>query len=100
MAKIVDGMVKGTQKILIDNGLETQQTIDAWNEAYKHYVPLQRADLDFVHHGTGLGAGFQTRGAFAKNRTGSLRGVVDIMANLVWPGYHQPEHKVLAASQP
>ena len=82
LANKIDNMVKGTQKILIDSGLEEQSTIDAWNSAYKHYVPLKREDVDFVHTGTGLGQGFATRGGTSARATGSLKNVAEIFANL------------------
>jgi hypothetical protein len=78
----IDDMVQGTQKILIDSGLEEQSTIDAWNSAYKHYVPLKREDVDFVHTGTGLGQGYATRGGTSARATGSLKNVAEIFANL------------------
>lgn len=82
LANKIDDMVKGTQKILIDSGLEEKSTIDAWNSAYKHYVPLKREDVDFVHTGTGLGQGFATRGGTSARATGSLKNVAEIFANL------------------
>lgn len=82
LADKIDAMVKESQKILVDNGVEEQSTIDAWNKAYKHYVPLKREDVDFVHTGTGLGQGFATRGGSSARATGSLKDVADIFANL------------------
>lgn len=82
LANKIDDMVQGTQKILIDSGLEEQSTIDAWNSAYKHYVPLKREDVDFVHTGTGLGQGYATRGGTSARATGSLKNVADIFTNL------------------
>ena len=87
LAKIaakVDDIIKGTQKILVDRGLETQATIDNWNQAYKHYIPLMRdqEELDFMHHGVGLGKGFQVKGGASKRAYGSTKSVVDILANI------------------
>jgi len=82
LAKKVDLMVQGTQKILVNEGLEEQSTIDAWNGAYKHYVPLMREDLDFVHAGSGFGQGYGTRGKTSRRATGSLKDVADIFANI------------------
>lgn len=82
LANKIDDMVQGTQKILIDSGLEEKSTIDAWNSAYKHYVPLKREDVDFVHTGTGLGQGFATRGGTSARATGSLKNVAEIFANI------------------
>ena len=87
LAKIaakVDDITKGTQNILVDRGLETKETIDTWNKAYKHYVPLMRdqEELDFMHHGSGLGKGFQVKGGASKRAYGSTKSVVDILANI------------------
>lgn len=84
IAAKVDDIIKGTQKILVDRGLETQQTIDNWNGAYKHYIPLMRdqEELDFMHNGAGLGKGFQVKGSASKRAYGSTKSVVDILANI------------------
>jgi hypothetical protein len=82
LAAKLDGIVAGTQQFLVDNGLETEDTIQTWNDTYKHYVPLMRDDLDFVHHGKGYGQGFQVRGSTVKRATGSKKEVVDIFANI------------------
>lgn len=82
IANDIDNMIRGTQQLLVDYGLEEQSTIDQWNKTYKHYVPLMRDDLDFAHSVTGLGQGLATRGKTSKRATGSLKDVVDIFANL------------------
>jgi hypothetical protein len=82
LAAKVDAIISKTQDMLVEGGLEKQDVIDSWNQAYEHYVPLQRADLDFVHHGTGLGSGYGTKGGASKRATGSLKKVVDIFANI------------------
>lgn len=82
LAAKVDKIVKETQRVLVANGLETQDTIDEWNKTYKHYVPLQRDNLDFVHTGRGVMGGFGTRGSASKRRVGSDKPVIDIFANI------------------
>jgi hypothetical protein len=82
LAKKFDKIIDGTQKLLVEGGLETQDTIDAWNGAYEHYVPLMRDDLDFKHHGKGLGSGYSTRGSSTKSAFGSTKKVIDIFANV------------------
>jgi GNAT superfamily N-acetyltransferase/cation transport regulator ChaC len=82
IAAKIDAIVHGTQNLLVNTGLETQDTIDKWNQTYSNYVPLMRADLDFVHHGSGMGSGFGTKGKFSKRATGSYKDVVDIFANI------------------
>ena len=82
LAAKVDAIVKETQRVLVANGLETQDTIDEWNATYKNYVPLQRDNLDFVHTGRGVMGGFATRGSASKRRVGSDKPVIDIFANI------------------
>jgi hypothetical protein len=82
LAARVDDIIKGTQKTLVDNGLETQETIDTWNKTYKHYIPLQRDDLDFVHTGSGYAGGYGTKGSASKRAVGSIKPVKDILANI------------------
>lgn len=82
LAARVDRINAGTRAMLVASGLETQDTIDAWTKTYSKYVPLQRADMDLGHHGSGTGAGFSTRGTASKRAMGSEREVVDILANL------------------
>jgi N12 class adenine-specific DNA methylase len=80
LAAKVGAMNRESQRVLIESGLEKQSTIDAWNNAYQHYVPLQREDVDSGHVGTGKG--FSVRGSSTKRAMGSGRQVVDIIANL------------------
>lgn len=76
----VDAITKARRDKLVDAGLETQETVDAWEAAYQHYVPLKREGFD-----GGLpskGKGFNTRGK-EKRRAGSSREVVHVLANVV-----------------
>ena len=81
-AKKIDDIIADTQKMLVDGGLETQETIDQWNKTYKHYIPLQRDDLDFVHTGSGYVGGVGTKGSASKRAVGSIKPVKDILANI------------------
>jgi hypothetical protein len=80
LAAQVDVINTNTRKLLVASGLETAETVKAWEAAYKHYVPLQREDAE--SGGLGIGQGFSVRGSAAKRRTGSTRAVVDILANI------------------
>ena len=80
LAAKVEAMNRESQRVLVESGLEKQSTIDSWNGAYKHYVPLQREDVDSGHVGTGKG--FSVRGSSSKRAMGSGKKVVDIIANL------------------
>ena len=84
LASKFDKIIDNTQKILVKEGLETQETIDNWNASYEHYVPLMRdeKELDFVHHGAGVGRGLGTRGNTSRTAFGSNKTVVDIFANV------------------
>ena len=80
----INKIIKDTQRILVDGGIEKQSTIDAWNRVYNNYVPLMRDpdELDFVHNGSGMGQGFSVKGGFSKNAYGSTKTVVDIFSNI------------------
>jgi hypothetical protein len=84
VAKMVDKIVQGTQKLIVSSGQEKQEVVDAWNKAYKHYVPLNReeGDFDVPNVGTGVGSGFAVKGPFSRASVGSGRKVVDIIANV------------------
>lgn len=84
LAAQVDAITKDTRRMLVQSGLETQDTIDAWENAYKNYVPLARSedDYDLPNIGKGIGQGFNVRGQFSKRAAGSTREVIDILANV------------------
>lgn len=82
LAARVDAIIKGTQTQLVAHGLEKQDTMDAWNAKYQHYVPLHREDMENGQRGNGTGSGYSIRGPAAKARTGSKRAVVNILANV------------------
>jgi len=83
IARMFDGVVDKTQKILVESGAETQKTINDWNNTYEYYAPLQREDLDFVNHGVGHGGGLGSRGSFSKRAFGSTKNVANILQNIV-----------------
>ena len=80
LAAQVDAINANTRRLLVESGLETAETVKAWEAAYRHYVPLHREDAE--QGGLGAGQGFSVRGPAAKRRTGSTRAVVDILANV------------------
>jgi len=83
LAGLVDKINSNTKKILIDSGLEVPETIAAWDEAYKFYVPLMRGESDISNRGNGTGQGFSVRGPASKRAMGSDKPVVDIIANIL-----------------
>lgn len=85
IGKMFDKMITGTQQILVDSGSESQATIDAWNEAYEHYMPLFRVEEDFNNGGnrSGLNKGFNVNNPFSKRAMGSAKEVQNIVTNLI-----------------
>ena len=81
LAAKVDAILKTSRQRLIAYGLETPETIAAWEGAYQHYVPLMREDMD-NGFGNGSGQGFSVKGNASKRATGSKRAVVDVLANI------------------
>jgi GGDEF domain-containing protein len=81
LASRVDTINRKSRQVLIDYGIESADTIAAWEGAYKHYVPLMREDMD-TGFGNGTGQGFSIKGSSTKRATGSNRAVVDIIANI------------------
>lgn len=84
LAKRVDEITKGTRKLLVDNGLETQETINNWEKTFPFYVPLKRGDIDYAYTagGMGTGQGFDVRGDFSRRAMGSEREATDVLANI------------------
>ena len=84
LAKRVDQITKGTRKLLVDSGLETQETIDNWEKTFPFYVPLKRGDIDYAYTagGMGTGQGFDVRGDFSRRAMGSERDATDVLANI------------------
>ena len=84
LAKRVDQITKGTRKLLVDSGLETQETIDNWEKTFPFYVPLKRGDIDYAYTagGMGTGQGFDVRGDFSRRAMGSEREATDVLANI------------------
>jgi hypothetical protein len=77
LAQKLDAITAGTRQLIVSYGLEDQSAVKAWEQAYKHYVPLMRDES-----APGVGQGFSVRGPASKRATGSKRAVVDILANV------------------
>jgi hypothetical protein len=83
LASMVDAITSGTRQLLVDSGLESQDTIDTWESTYDNYIPLNRDDVDYSsNHGMGVGQGYSVRGPASRRAVGSERKVVDILANI------------------
>lgn len=68
LAGIVDDMLARRRELIREAGLEKDATVDAWQDAYKHYVPLKGQDSDGVLPRTGRG--FVTSGKESKMAMG------------------------------
>ncbi len=80
VSKEIDGFIKEMQEALVHYGLETQETIDKWNETYKHYSPLFREDQDFVSSNSGTPT--QGAGGTSRRAMGSTLDVKDIFESV------------------
>ncbi|MDJ6542659.1 LPD5 domain-containing protein [Salmonella enterica] len=68
LAGIVDDMLARRRELIREAGLEKDGVVDAWQNAYKHYVPLKGQDSDGVLPRTGRG--FVTSGKESKMAMG------------------------------
>jgi hypothetical protein len=81
LAKRVDAIVGSTDTLLVASGLEKQETIDAWQGAYKHYVPLNRTEFE-EDPNRGTGQGVSVKGGSSRRAMGSEKEVGNILANV------------------
>jgi hypothetical protein len=84
LANKIDGITKGTLDILVNEGLETQDMIDSWKGAYKHYVPLFKDETtteSFAAHGTG--SGFSVTGRASQRSMGGTGEVSNMLAHVL-----------------
>lgn len=80
IADHVDAMIRATRTLYVQEGLESQKTVDEWANTYKHYVPLHR-EID--NPAPGPGKGFKVIGPETKRRLGSQRPAVAILAAII-----------------
>lgn len=82
LAKRVDAITSGTRKLLVSEGLEKQETIDAWEAAYKNYVPMFRDEAESgAPHPQGMG--FAVKGSASRRATGSTKQVTNMLAHVL-----------------
>jgi len=79
LAKRVDRIIDKSRKLMVEYGLESQETVNAWAKQYQHYVPLYREGKE---PRMGTGQGRSVRGPSSKERVGSTRNVEDILAHI------------------
>ncbi len=82
VAAKVDAITAGTRRILVDEGLEKPEVVQAWELAYQFYVPLfkDEAETGKPHP---IGTGFNVKGPASKRSTGSSKKVVDVLAHVL-----------------
>lgn len=78
VAAKVDAMVASTQAMLVRDKLESQSTIDTWNQTYKNYVPLFR-DVEE----SGAGMGFKVKGPESQRAMGSTKEALAVVAAVI-----------------
>lgn len=82
LANRVDELTRGTREVLVREGLEKQETVDAWTGAYKHYVPLFK-DEAMETPGHPIGAGVSVTGTASRRATGSTGEVTNMLAHIL-----------------
>jgi hypothetical protein len=80
-AQKYDAIARKNLQLLVDNGLESQKTIDTWLDKYEYYAPLYRADME-KNGGMGTGRGFTVVGGASKARHGSTRTVENVISSI------------------
>ncbi|EEM1821197.1 hypothetical protein GKA92_24120, partial [Salmonella enterica subsp. enterica] len=90
LAGIVDDMLARRRELITDSGLEDKGTVDAWQKAYKHYVPLKGQDADGVvmpRTGKGFVIGGreskQAMGRSSRAQSPSTQAMQDLTASLI-----------------
>lgn len=89
LAGIVDDMLARRRELIKSAGLESEGTVDAWQDAYKHYVPLKGQDADGSLPRTGRGyvvSGKESKmamGRKSKAQSPSTQAIQDLTASLI-----------------
>jgi hypothetical protein len=71
LATAVDKITAGTRELLVRRAWRSAATIDAWNAAYQHYVPLFKDEADQGDAAAPARAGLQRARPASKRATGS-----------------------------
>ena len=86
-ASIVREIMQNTRDTMVELGLESQETIDAFEKMFKDYVPLQgksvdEEDLAYSPYPNG-GTGFSVSGATTKKARGRFTQTTNIVAQAI-----------------
>lgn len=89
LAGIVDDMLARRRELIREAGLESDGTVDAWQDTYKHYVPLKGQDADGALPRTGRGyvvSGKESKMAMGRNskaQSPSTQAIQDLTESLI-----------------
>lgn len=89
LAGIVDDMLARRRELIKSAGLEKEGVVDAWQNAYKHYVPLKGQDTDGALPRTGRGyviSGKESKmamGRKSKAQSPSTQAIQDLTESLI-----------------
>lgn len=79
IARMVDRITMDARTKIVTDGLEEPGVIQAWEGAYRHYVPLQR---DMEEAG-GKASGYNVKGSESRRAVGSKKEAINILANVI-----------------
>lgn len=79
IASMADNITAETRRRIVSTGLETADMVQAWEGAYKHYVPLMRDGSSGIKRGSG----FNVRGKESKRSMGGTSEATNILANII-----------------
>ena len=87
IAKKVDAITKDTRKTMVEFGLETQETIDAFENMFKNYVPLGGLSVDEMSADTSMyptgGAGMSIYGDTTRRAKGRASEANNVLAQVI-----------------
>ncbi|EAV2594848.1 hypothetical protein KJJ74_002940 [Salmonella enterica] len=89
LAGIVDDMLARRRELIKTAGLEKEGVVDAWQNVYKHYVPLKGQDADGTVPRTGRGyviSGKESKMAMGRNsraQSPSTQAIQDLTESLI-----------------
>ena len=79
-ARLYDAMNKGLRKFAVETGLESADTIAAWEAMFPNYTPFRRS-LDIEDLGAnGVGGGFSVREGISRRAMGSSAEILSPLA--------------------
>lgn len=91
LAGIVDDMLARRRELIREAGLEESGVVDAWQNAYRYYVPLKGQDVDGVVSLSRTGKGFtiggresrQAMGRASRAQSPSTQAIQDLSESLI-----------------